>query len=50
MVYGNGSSAADYGSEGAQLVILEGAMRGPRFGSPTSAAASWQVILDFLDP
>ena len=42
--------AADYGTEGAELVILEGAMRGPRFGSPTSAAAYWQEVLDFLDP
>lgn len=42
--------AADYGTDGAELVILEGAMRGPRFGSPTSATAYWQTVLEFLDP
>jgi hypothetical protein len=41
--------AADYGEDGAELVILDGARRGARFGSPASAAAYWQAVLDFLD-
>ena len=42
--------AADYGSGGAQLVILEGAFRGARFGAPSSAEAYWDAVLGFLDP
>lgn len=42
--------AADYGTDGAQLQILGGAMRGARFGSPANAASYWQAILEFLDP
>ena len=42
--------AADYGQNGAELVILEGAFRGARFGAPSSAEAYWDAVLEFLDP
>lgn len=40
--------AADYGTGGAQLEILEGFNRGARFSSNAAAAAYWQAVLDFL--
>ncbi len=40
--------AADYGTDGAELVILEGVAQ-PEIRS-TSSAAYWQEVLDFLDP
>ena len=42
--------AADYGSDGAQLVILDGAGHAPRLEGPEIAAAFWQATFDFIDP
>ncbi len=42
--------AADYGTDGADLVILEGVGRAPRFETPEAAATFWDLVFDFFDP
>ncbi len=42
--------AADYGTDGAEVVVLEGAGHAPRVESPETAAAYWAEVIDFLDP
>ena len=41
--------AADYGPDGADLVILEGVGRAPRFETPEAAARFWEEVFHFLD-
>lgn len=42
--------AVDYGTDGADLVILEGVGRAPRFETPEAAATFWDLVFDFFDP
>ena len=42
--------ARDYGTEGAELVVLEGAGHAPRVETPETAAAYWAEVIDFFDP
>jgi len=46
--------AADYGSaeglDGAELVILDGAVRGARFNGRAGMEAYWDAVFAFLDP
>jgi pimeloyl-ACP methyl ester carboxylesterase len=41
--------AADYGSSGAQLVIIPGAYHATRIENPQVAAAFWAAVWDFID-
>ena len=41
---------ADYGTSGAELIVLEGAGHAPRIESPDAAAAFWDAVFHFLDP
>ena len=40
--------AAAYGTDGADVVIIEGAGRAPRLETPERAARFWQEVIDYL--
>lgn len=41
--------AASYGTEGAELIVLEGAGHAPRTESPEVTERFWDLVLDFID-
>ncbi len=42
--------AADYGTDGAELILLEGAGHAPRVESPETAERFWVEVFKFFDP
>ncbi len=42
--------AADYGTNGAQLVFIEGAFHATRIEGPAVAARFWEEVFNFIDP
>jgi len=42
--------AADYGTNGADLVFIEGAFHATRIESPEVAARFWEEVFGFIDP
>ncbi len=42
--------AEDYGTDGAELILLEGAGHAPRVESPEVASRFWAEVLAFFDP